>query len=190
MNFLSKLSIVSTEKPCLKISQLGVILRSNMIHAEKSSYSRRVKTFKGAFFPLDVKYIAEAGFFYTGDVDATICFFCGGGVFQWKASDNPWVDHARYFPHCQFVLLTRGEEFICNALLKIKGTEKAKSLPDLRFLLPQKEKNKCRICVNEETTIAFMPCGHTLACGSCASHFKYCPLCNGNILAFFRVYIS
>lgn len=38
--------------------------------------------------------MAHAGFFYSGDGDCTRCYFCGGGLRNWEAGDDPWVsDH-------------------------------------------------------------------------------------------------
>lgn len=35
--------------------------------------------------------MALAGFFYAGYGDYTRCFFCGGGLRNWEAGDDPWV---------------------------------------------------------------------------------------------------
>lgn len=47
--------------------------------------------------------LAEAGFVYTGAGDWVQCFQCGGGIHTWRCGDDPWVDHARFYPHCSFV---------------------------------------------------------------------------------------
>nr|XP_034334600.1 baculoviral IAP repeat-containing protein 2-like [Crassostrea gigas]XP_034334602.1 baculoviral IAP repeat-containing protein 2-like [Crassostrea gigas]XP_034334603.1 baculoviral IAP repeat-containing protein 2-like [Crassostrea gigas]XP_034334604.1 baculoviral IAP repeat-containing protein 2-like [Crassostrea gigas]XP_034334605.1 baculoviral IAP repeat-containing protein 2-like [Crassostrea gigas] len=56
--------------------------------------------------------MALAGFFYAGYGDYTRCFFCGGGLRNWEAGDDPWVEHARWFKKCAFVRQNRGQEFI------------------------------------------------------------------------------
>ncbi|KAH9382276.1 hypothetical protein HPB48_013541 [Haemaphysalis longicornis] len=48
--------------------------------------------------------------------DYTQCFHCGGVLCNWDASDDPWEEHARWFPRCQFVLLSKGEAFIEKCL--------------------------------------------------------------------------
>jgi hypothetical protein len=58
-----------------------------------------------------------SGFFYAGYNDYARCFFCGGGLRNWEADDNPWVEHARWFPQCAFLKQNKGEEFI-KAVLK------------------------------------------------------------------------
>nr|XP_022287973.1 uncharacterized protein LOC111100407 isoform X2 [Crassostrea virginica] len=56
--------------------------------------------------------MAIAGFFFAGYGDYTRCFFCGGGLRNWEPGDDPWVEHARWFPKCAFVRQNRGQDFI------------------------------------------------------------------------------
>ncbi|XP_061171199.1 uncharacterized protein LOC133180743 isoform X2 [Saccostrea echinata] len=56
--------------------------------------------------------MALAGFFFAGYGDYTRCFFCGGGLRNWEAGDDPWVEHARWFSKCAFVRQNRGQQFI------------------------------------------------------------------------------
>ncbi|XP_065927049.1 baculoviral IAP repeat-containing protein 2 isoform X1 [Magallana gigas] len=65
--------------------------------------------------------LALAGFFYAGYGDYTRCFFCGGGLRNWEPGDDPWTEHARWFPKCAFVRQNRGDEFV--ALVQIRHQE-------------------------------------------------------------------
>ncbi|KAK7070951.1 hypothetical protein SK128_024227 [Halocaridina rubra] len=56
--------------------------------------------------------MAEAGFFYCGLSDHVRCFHCGSGLRNWEINDKPWEEHARWYPDCSFVLLSKGQEFI------------------------------------------------------------------------------
>ncbi|XP_037792861.1 death-associated inhibitor of apoptosis 1-like, partial [Penaeus monodon] len=47
--------------------------------------------------------LAEAGFIYTGVGDWVQCFQCGGGIHTWRRGDDPWADHAHFYPYCPFV---------------------------------------------------------------------------------------
>jgi hypothetical protein len=38
----------------------------------------------------------------------------------WEAGDDPWVEHARWFPQCAFVKQNKGEKFIQTVLKKQK----------------------------------------------------------------------
>ncbi|KAK3576487.1 hypothetical protein CHS0354_034159 [Potamilus streckersoni] len=44
--------------------------------------------------------------------DIVRCFACDGGLKNWDPDDDPWVEHARWFPQCAFVRHIKGEEFI------------------------------------------------------------------------------
>ncbi|XP_004282448.1 baculoviral IAP repeat-containing protein 7 [Orcinus orca] len=58
--------------------------------------------------------LAAAGFFHTGQQDKVRCFFCYGGLQSWEPSDDPWTEHARWFPRCEFLLRTKGRDFVCR----------------------------------------------------------------------------
>ncbi len=40
------------------------------------------------------------------------CYHCGGGLQKWKANDDPWVEHTKWFSNCDFIFLVKGEDFI------------------------------------------------------------------------------
>uniref|UniRef100_T1HCP5 RING-type domain-containing protein n=1 Tax=Rhodnius prolixus TaxID=13249 RepID=T1HCP5_RHOPR len=69
-----------------------------------------------ATWPVSLKLkphiLSDAGFFYTGKGDQTICYHCGGGLKDWEETDEPWVEHARWFCKCPYVLLVKGKEFV------------------------------------------------------------------------------
>ncbi|PNJ05750.1 baculoviral IAP repeat-containing protein 7 isoform X2 [Pongo pygmaeus] len=56
--------------------------------------------------------LAAAGFFHTGQQDKVRCFFCYGGLQSWKRGDDPWTEHAKWFPSCQFLLRSKGRDFV------------------------------------------------------------------------------
>ncbi|XP_025229853.1 baculoviral IAP repeat-containing protein 7-like isoform X1 [Theropithecus gelada] len=56
--------------------------------------------------------LAAAGFFHTGQQDKVRCFFCYGGLQSWKRGDDPWMEHAKWFPSCQFLLRSKGRDFV------------------------------------------------------------------------------
>lgn len=47
--------------------------------------------------------LAQAGFYYTGQSDFTICFACGLKVNQWERQDKPWDEHIRLSPDCLYL---------------------------------------------------------------------------------------
>ncbi|XP_063404011.1 uncharacterized protein LOC134687557 isoform X2 [Mytilus trossulus] len=74
----------------------------------------RVSTFQGwpGYLDQAPRDMALAGFFYAGYNDYCRCFFCGGGLRNWDAGDDPWVEHARWFSKCPFVRQNRGHRFV------------------------------------------------------------------------------
>uniref|UniRef100_A0A670XPA3 NLR family apoptosis inhibitory protein n=1 Tax=Pseudonaja textilis TaxID=8673 RepID=A0A670XPA3_PSETE len=47
--------------------------------------------------------LANAGFFYTGIKDTVQCFACSGCLGNWEEGDDPWKEHAKWFPECEFL---------------------------------------------------------------------------------------
>ncbi|CAL7946636.1 unnamed protein product [Xylocopa violacea] len=46
-----------------------------------------------------------------------------------------------------------------------------------------KEARLCKICMDREVAIVFLPCGHLATCGYCAPSLTYCPMCRQEIKA-------
>ncbi|XP_042308261.1 baculoviral IAP repeat-containing protein 1 isoform X2 [Sceloporus undulatus] len=47
--------------------------------------------------------LAKAGFFFTGIKDTVQCFTCSGCLGNWEEGDDPWKEHAKWFPECEFL---------------------------------------------------------------------------------------
>lgn len=88
------------------------------VHQEYYSYETRRASFHN--WPLNhcqnPDLLAEAGFFYKGLSDECYCFHCGIGIYEWERKDNPFIEHARWSPHCHFVYLESDVDFIINSL--------------------------------------------------------------------------
>ena len=63
--------------------------------------------------------LAEAGFFYSGVGERTICYQCGIKIDRWRPGDDIWRQHAYYSSSCYYLLVTRGCEYINN----VKGEQ-------------------------------------------------------------------
>ena len=48
----------------------------------------------------------------SGEGDLTHCFHSGGILGAWRTTDDPFVEHARWYPNCVFVRYIKGEQFI------------------------------------------------------------------------------
>ncbi|XP_041346799.1 E3 ubiquitin-protein ligase XIAP-like [Gigantopelta aegis] len=72
---------------------------------EIRGFYRRLYTF--ARWPLQMKQrpreLVKAGFFYTGDHDAIICYCCRLRVYGWKKMDDPVMEHYWLSQRCPYV---------------------------------------------------------------------------------------
>ncbi|WAR09233.1 BIR7B-like protein [Mya arenaria] len=46
-----------------------------------------------------------------GVQDRARCYYCGGGLRNWEPGDDPMVEHAKWYPACHHVLITKGKMF-------------------------------------------------------------------------------
>ncbi|XP_033739929.1 E3 ubiquitin-protein ligase XIAP-like isoform X2 [Pecten maximus] len=85
---------------------VGIVTGTQSRHPEFEMFAARLQTYLGCPQSLQGKAhdLATAGFFYTGVKDHTICFFCGRVLKDWETEDEPWIEHARWFPDCSFVI--------------------------------------------------------------------------------------
>ncbi|XP_064478323.1 E3 ubiquitin-protein ligase XIAP-like isoform X1 [Ornithodoros turicata] len=77
-------------------------------YPEYADPSKRLATFD--HFPhtptelLNPGSMANAGLFYAGEGDKTICFHCGGPLSHWDRTDDPAKEHMRWHPSCEYIL--------------------------------------------------------------------------------------
>ena len=146
------------------------------------------------------KELAEAGFFYTGRADKVVCYQCGGGLNQWTTSDNPWVEHEKFFPNCSYISLIQPKKLYqypveqtgvqvqnmeedVNHLIKVRKDDYSNPLFQHSLLT-------CKVCISHDSSIALKPCGHLLVCEFCAATLLECPVCRCKISEFVKVYFS
>lgn len=146
--------------------------------------------------------MADAGFFYTGDSDRVICYFCDGRLKDWGIEDHPWSEHARWFPSCPYVLLVKGETYLQSDSKDVCGASKVSeqfvnnniisSFADRNILCVEniKETLCCKICLVEEVAACYIPCGHAITCTKCALSLDkmLCPICGKAIVNVIRIY--
>lgn len=284
--------------------------RSNIIfdrpkHPQFSLLGDRLKTF--IRWPTDKKQtpqlLADAGFYHTGESDTVICYCCDGGLCNWDEEDDPWIEHARWYPRCTYVRQRKGDQFVASvkrdepssdpnsteskvdyptdfvafegqkllansdvqvqqkdaaskmtlnitksptvlAVLQLGYDEKivdyvvrkkvqetgspfakasllleavvdhmaevGSDIPQIQsekfdeLPIPEnkmdkrlqeenrllKEQKTCKICLDDDLSIVFLPCGHFVSCATCAPSLKTCPLCRSQILGLVRAYLS
>ncbi|XP_050169620.1 baculoviral IAP repeat-containing protein 7 isoform X1 [Myiozetetes cayanensis] len=247
--------------------------------------------------------LARAGFFYTGRGDVVRCFYCDGGVRSWSFGDDPWREHAKWYPECEFLLHSKGREFVNSVQETFSTTVLAPrhswdqteqdsppsqdplsaweelahpsqdqrnivhnvlqmgfdptcvaNLVENKFRLmgafylseselisdllqsgragssgavgsrdpvwreagtsreemqsgQQKESDEsqlsteeqlrrlqeermCKVCLDRDVSVVFVPCGHLVACGECALNLRLCPICRAVIQGSVRTFMS
>ncbi|XP_046571600.1 E3 ubiquitin-protein ligase XIAP-like isoform X2 [Haliotis rubra] len=85
----------------------------HMCHIQMWNFEKRLKTLKDIASSLlqgvseiQLKDMANAGFFYSGQGNTLICAHCGNILHDWVEGDCPWKRHAELNSKCP--LLTRG----------------------------------------------------------------------------------
>ncbi|XP_053308718.1 baculoviral IAP repeat-containing protein 7 [Spea bombifrons] len=239
--------------------------------------------------------LARAGFFYTGNRDKVKCFHCDGGLWNWERGDDPWREHAKWFPRCEFLVHSMGQEYVrraqeshfsspeaspdfqhpsvsspssladspdWDAFLRSSIVQGAlqmgfdqslvSSLVQSRVLLtgtpyssvselvtdlvqaeeeaaaahragparitdvpaqrersdvqrqkePEssqsmeeqlrrlKEERMCKVCMDKDVSMVFVPCGHLVVCTDCAPNLRHCPICRAVIRGSVRAFMS
>lgn len=72
---------------------------------------------------------------FVGVGDQVRCFHCDGGLRHWDPDDDPWTEHARWFPSCSFIKLVKGQEFISACALDNTDQTNMVSLKFILYLL-------------------------------------------------------
>lgn len=81
------------------------------------------------------------------------------------------------------------KEEVKNVESKFENNQnKTLSLEEENRLL--KEARLCKICMDSEVGIVFLPCGHLASCVNCAPNLQDCPVCRSAIKATVRTFLS
>ncbi|KAL5289243.1 BIRC2 family protein [Megaselia abdita] len=96
------------------IQNLGIQQIQEPVKPKYSTLDARVRTFDEWPIPQIQKpeVLAEAGFYFTRPDDQVRCFHCNGGLRSWQKEDDPWFEHAKWFPQCNFVRLVKGVTYV------------------------------------------------------------------------------
>lgn len=235
--------------------------QSTNAYANMENFEERLASFAGVQHPVDPERLARAGFYSTGTEDKVKCFSCGGGLKGWQPEENPWEEHAKYYPGCSFLLVQKGPEFVnniqlqgprqngaassdkngfsgnTNDVLQSEMAQKAIGMgidpstvektilrkirtgsnysnvealvedcfetqessdektqeqdedPLEKLQRLQREK-QCKICMDRDISIVFIPCGHLVSCKQCSDSLVKCPICCQAITQKIKTYIS
>lgn len=181
------------------LENLGIHKNKAPSFANYATLEARLRSFDT--WPIAMKLkpntLSEAGFFYTGKGDQTVCFHCGVGLKNWEDSEDPWVAHALWFKQCNFVLRVKGKKFVdevCSKKIASKKENKeAPRKPENKEdenNVKTENKSVCKICYTNEVGVVFLPCGHLVTCVECAFSLTTCAVCRQVITATCRVFLS
>ncbi|XP_075999580.1 E3 ubiquitin-protein ligase XIAP [Genypterus blacodes] len=170
--------------------------------APMERFEKRLSSFAGVQHPIDPERLARAGFHSTGKADQVLCFSCGGGLKDWKPEEDPWEEHAKHYPGCRFLLAEKGQEFVNNIQLHGRRqngaaashqnghpSDKKDEDPMEKLRNLQREK-QCKVCLDRDSCIVFIPCGHLATCRECSLQLIKCPICCGAITQKVKTYIA
>ncbi|KAL3853027.1 hypothetical protein ACJMK2_016613 [Sinanodonta woodiana] len=192
-------------------------LSNRMIRAKYCQFdtnASRLQTFTNwpSDCPLQPTELAEAGFFYQGNGDSVICYFCGGVLSQWGPEDKAWTEHEKHYPSCTHVLLHKmgdlrlgpgesaessqmqnsgdvlSQDIVQTESLQETDTDDYKKLEEMNKKL--RHQFLCKTCLQEKACIVFLPCSHLSACLMCSQKLQNCNICQKLIKATVRAYCS
>ncbi|KAF4525084.1 hypothetical protein B566_EDAN015963 [Ephemera danica] len=167
----------------MNMEQLGVTSINPPHNVEYMTFAKRFYSFEsvwpGESMSQKPKQLAEAGFYYTGLGDRVKCLSCGGAIknFAGRRCD-PYVEHAKWFPHCRDALLQlKGTTTIpSNKKGAIASVQDGELYPAEELPLPTK---LCGICKQRRVSVLSLPCCHIFSCTLCAHLESYiCLICN------------
>uniref|UniRef100_H3B1U1 RING-type E3 ubiquitin transferase n=1 Tax=Latimeria chalumnae TaxID=7897 RepID=H3B1U1_LATCH len=265
-----------------RMSVEDVVLASQPVYPEMETEQTRLGTFQNwpSYASIQPELLARAGFFFTGGEKKEIkCFYCDGGLRNWEPNDDPWREHAKWFPRSKRKLKKKGQHFIHNQDQQLKkgklvikqnksgntmeknnnftswfqtcyklGSKRREGQSMIRFYpavgalerqnqhinlgfwrlfctepaqnqrpseTPQKgggmhfglavpeaelsteeqlrrlqEERTCKVCMDKEVSIVFIPCGHLVVCQECAPSLVRCPICRSTIRGSVRTFMS
>ena len=129
--------------PPVSVDECGSNRKKSRVEDEVSHPQYRLPTMRLKSFdswPVEFQNpqeLVDAGFFYSGQSDITVCFSCGLYAGKWEKNDNPWVEHkALCQKECNF--LKMNQELKRNE----KKFEKSKAL---------QQNEKCSLKTEKET---------------------------------------
>jgi len=64
------------------------------------------------------------GLYYLGERDRVKCWYCNRGLQNWARFDNPWFEHAKWFPTCEYLVQKKGPEFVVNVFSRFPNLDR------------------------------------------------------------------
>lgn len=96
------------------MEELGIQPTTIPQRPKYSCMETRLRTFSDWPIPniQPAEPLAQAGLYYQKIDDQVRCFHCNIGLRSWQKEDEPWHEHAKWSPKCQYVLLAKGPNYV------------------------------------------------------------------------------
>ncbi|XP_054152841.1 baculoviral IAP repeat-containing protein 3-like [Oppia nitens] len=158
----------------------------------------------------DYRKFALAGFYSIGHLDYVKCFSCDGRLCSWTRVDDPWIEHAKHYPHCDYLRAQKCQSFIttCREMYYERPVVNVEMLFEYTYSSPhpplvvqtppsveiqqshqQNNKMLCKICYENVMEVVFLPCAHQISCIRCSQRLLKCPYCRANVTKRLKVFI-
>jgi len=199
----SQPSNITMQSCSVALSTTTCIPTKRIVIPSMVTYESRLQTFATWTGTVqNPEKLAKCGFYYLGEGDKTVCFYCGIGINKWEVQDNPWLEHALHSGSCAFLLLnkhkiseqgftamTAAENLVQSFHTQI---EKNGPLKDERELMSLQlaENNLCKICLTNEARYLLLPCSHLCYCCDCVGSVETCAICRRRPTAILKVFKS
>jgi hypothetical protein len=173
-------------------------------------YTTRITSFSTWRVPIgfDVQKMVEAGFTYSRNkvyIDQVYCSFCNVYLRKWKNTDNPQREHEIFSPDCPFLKfikdprvqysLSKGKEEreVYHTYRRVHNYDNTPEeflelVPSLGEPSPATDYT-CKVCMEENCTILFLPCRHLCCCKKCVKVLTKCPICRCDPFIWTEVFV-
>ena len=112
----------------MESEQNNVIIWNTPSYPKFSLFNKRLESFINEGWPIGLaqkpKTLAAAGFFYFGRGDEVVCYYCSGTLNKWEKEDDAWIEHAKHYPNCSYLILIKSRNFINNVQTNVRNREK------------------------------------------------------------------
>jgi len=99
------------------------------------------------------------------------------------------LEKAKLFPRAEPVSSNIGRIQTGPPTSATSTKQGTKSAPAVSENKPSSDKRTCRICMDKEIGVVFVPCGHFMCCTDCAAPLRMCPLCRAVIRQSVRTFL-
>jgi len=70
------------------------------------------------------------------------------------------------------------------------ATDESESRPNASQYSNKSDMMMCKICLDADVGVTFVPCGHLVACVRCSQKFNKCPICRQYIQQKIKCYVT